>query len=112
MSENCRYGGSCHCGDVKYEVTTDLARVIECNCSHCSRKGFLLDFVPRHAFKLLHGQDSLGQYRFNKHVIQHLFCTQCGVQSFARGRGHEGSEMIAVNVRCLEGLDLGSLTIA
>ena len=112
MSESRRYLGSCHCGNVKYEVTADLAKVMECNCSHCYRKGLLLKFVPSQSFTLLKGEDVLGEYRFNKHVIQHLFCKTCGVQSFARGKGHEGSEMIAVNVRCLEGVDLGSLAIA
>ncbi|HVH07755.1 MAG TPA: GFA family protein, partial [Myxococcota bacterium] len=31
------YHGSCHCGDVRYDVTLDLGEVVECNCSICSR---------------------------------------------------------------------------
>ncbi len=110
MAEAKRYTGSCHCGKVKYEVTTDLAKVMDCNCSHCSRKGFLLTFVPVEQFTLVQGADALTEYRFNRHAIQHLFCSTCGVESFARGKGRDGKETAAVNVRCLEGVDLATLT--
>ena len=112
MAEAKRYSGSCHCGNVKYEVTTDLAKVMECNCSHCSRKGFLLNFVPVQQFTMVQGEDALGAYRFNKHVVEHLFCKTCGVQSFARGKRADGAAMVAVNVRCLEGVEPSTLTIS
>ena len=32
------------------------------------------------------GLDDLVDYRFNKHVIHHVFCRTCGVESFARGK--------------------------
>src|SRR5438046_1796199 len=41
------YSGSCHCGRISFEVEGDLSEVKECNCSHCSRKGYLLWFVSR-----------------------------------------------------------------
>ena len=110
MPENKTYKGSCHCGNVRYEVTTDLAKVISCNCSLCSRAGYLLSFVPASQFKLLSGDDSLKDYRFNKHAIAHVFCTNCGVRAFARGKGKDG-EMAAINVRCLEGVDPDTLEI-
>lgn len=110
MPENKTYKGSCHCGNVRYEVTTDLSKVIACNCSLCSRAGYLLSFVPASQFKLLSGEDSLKDYRFNKHAIAHVFCTNCGVRSFARGKGKDG-EMAAINVRCLEGVDPDTLEI-
>lgn len=111
MAEAKTYSGSCHCGRVRYEVTTDLARVMECNCSHCSRKGFLLSFVPSEQFRLLSGEDALTDYQFNKKVIHHLFCATCGVQSFGRGPGPGGVEMVAVNVRCLDGVDRSTLSV-
>jgi hypothetical protein len=109
--ESRSYTGSCHCGNVKYEVQTDLAKVMECNCSLCSRAGYLLSFVPGAQFKLLSGDDSLSNYQFNKKHIEHLFCKNCGVRSFARGKGPDGSAMYAINVRCLEGVDPKTLTI-
>ena len=39
--------GSCHCGQIRFEVEGTYGDVVECNCSHCSRKGYLLWFVPR-----------------------------------------------------------------
>lgn len=104
------YTGSCHCGAVKFEVAMDLPEVMECNCSHCSRKGFLLSFVPASQFTLTQGEENLTEYRFNKKHISHLFCKTCGVQAFGRGMDMEGNETIAVNARCLEGVDTDTLT--
>ena len=101
--------GSCHCGKVKYEVKTDLSSVIECNCSICSRAGYLLTFVPADQFKLLSGEGTQKDYQFNKHHIHHLFCTDCGIHSFATGTGRDGKPMFAINVRCLEGVDTKTL---
>lgn len=103
------YTGSCHCGLVKFEVDTDLAKVLDCNCSHCARKGFLLTFVPASQFRLLQGEEMLTEYRFNRKFIAHLFCKTCGVQGFGRGKDAQGNETIAVNVRCLDGVELTSL---
>ncbi len=96
------YQGGCHCKAVRYEVESDLTQVIACNCSHCGMKGFMLKFVPSDNFKLLQGEDQLSTYQFNKHVINHPFCKNCGVESFAFGTGPDGSNMHAVNIRCLD----------
>src|SRR6185436_22441 len=106
-----KYTGGCHCGKVRYEVETDLAKVIECNCSHCYMKGLLLTFVPVEKFKLLSGEEDLQNYKFNKKVIHHLFCRNCGVESFGRGQNSAGEKLVAINVRCLDNLDPKSLTL-
>jgi hypothetical protein len=111
MAEAKTYKGSCHCGKVKYEATSDLAKVMECNCSHCSRKGFLLTFIPENQFKLLAGEGETTTYHFNKHHIDHMFCKTCGVQSFAYGKTPDGTRMVAINTRCLEGVEPSTLTI-
>jgi hypothetical protein len=105
------YHGSCHCGAVRYDVELEIGRVIACNCSICKRTGALLAFVPEPAFTLVQGQDALQDYRFNKHVVQHLFCQTCGVRSFGRGSAPDGTKMVAINVRCLEGVDLDALEV-
>jgi hypothetical protein len=110
MVETKPYTGSCHCGQVRYEVSLVLEKALDCNCSHCSRKGFLWSFVPAAQFKLLSGEGALTEYRFNKKVLRHVFCATCGVQSFASGESG-GKPLVAINVRCLEGVDLSSLTI-
>ena len=109
MADAKRYSGNCHCGRVRFEVTADLAKVMECNCSHCARKGLLLTFVVPEDFTLLSGEQELTEYLFNKEVIHHLFCRTCGVQSFARGKNPDGSPAVAINVRCLEGVEIKTL---
>jgi hypothetical protein len=103
--------GGCHCGKVRYEVEMDVSKAMSCNCSMCQKKGTLLSFVPAQKFTLLKGEDSLTDYQFNKHVIHHLFCSTCGVTSFSKGTGPGGQEMRAINVRCLDGIDLDSIEI-
>ena len=111
MSES-QYTGSCHCGAVRYTVALDLAQpVIACNCSMCGRAGTLLSFVPAENFTLEQGSEALTDYLFNHHVIHHLFCKMCGIKSFARGVGPNGKEMVAINVRCVEGVDPSTLAI-
>jgi hypothetical protein len=110
MAEAGTYEGGCHCGKVRYKATTDLARVVSCNCSRCGKLGALLTFVSPTQFELLSGEDALTDYQFNKKVIHHLFCCACGVESFARGTAPNGEELVAINVRCLDGLDIGAIS--
>ena len=103
--------GGCHCGKVRYQVQIDLSSpVLSCNCSMCGRSGTLLSFVPTAQFTLLSGEDALIDYQFNRHVIHHLFCKTCGIKSFARGKGKDG-DTVAVNTRCLDGVDLDALKV-
>ena len=112
MGEAKKYQGSCHCGKVRYSVEADLSgELISCNCSICGRTGTVLTFVPASQFKLEQGEGALTDYQFNKKTIHHLFCSTCGVRSFARGKGPDGSEMAAINARCLEGVDVATLKI-
>ncbi|HUN51518.1 MAG TPA: GFA family protein [Candidatus Sulfotelmatobacter sp.] len=100
------YTGGCHCGKVRFDVAADIAEVMGCNCSRCGKLGALLAFVPATDFALKSGDGATTEYRFNKHAIAHIFCATCGIQSFARGkRPVDGLDMIAVNVRCLDGVE-------
>lgn len=103
------YRGSCHCGRVAYEVEGELGSVIECNCSHCGRKGLLLWFLPREKITLHSPLEDTEIYKFNRHVIEHRFCPACGVEPFAFGKDRQGNPTVAVNVRCLEGVELEKL---
>ena len=111
MSETRTYTGGCHCGQVRYEVTAKLEGAMTCNCSICSKTGTMLTFVPATQFQLLRGEDVLTDYQFGKKHIHHLFCSRCGIRSFARGRGPDGAEMAAVNVRCLDDVDLSAIPV-
>jgi hypothetical protein len=112
MSDPKTYQGGCHCGKVRYEVSLDLAApVIACNCSICGRTGTYLQFVPAEKFTLRSGEESLTDYQFNTKTIHHLFCKVCGVRSFARGKTKDGKETAAINVRCLDDVDLQALNV-
>jgi hypothetical protein len=71
----------------------------------------LLAFVPASDFKLTSGEGDTTDFQFNKHNIHHLFCSTCGIQSFGRGKRPDGKEMVAINVRCLDGVDVDSLKV-
>ena len=112
MADAKTYTGSCHCGNVRYRVSTDLSKVMQCNCSICSKAGYLLTFVPAEKFKLVSGEENLSDYRFHKKKIRHLFCKTCGVETFGRRvKPEPGKDTLAVNVRCLKGVELKDLNL-
>ena len=105
------YVGGCHCGKVSFEVEADLQQVTECNCSICSKRGSLLWFVPRANLRLITPEENLATYTFNKHKIKHHFCSKCGCAPFGDGTSPEGDAMAAINVRCLNDVDLSVLKL-
>ncbi len=93
--------GGCHCGRVRFEVTAPAKiQVSECNCSICSKSGYLHLVVPAARFKLLSGSESLSTYTFNTGTAKHLFCSVCGIKSFYVPRSHPDG--FSVNARCLD----------
>jgi hypothetical protein len=101
--------GGCHCGRVRFKVTASLDRVTYCNCSICSKKGFLHLIVPAERFELLSGKDDLTTYTFNTGVAKHSFCKTCGIHPFYTPRSDP--DKIDVNARCLDDVDIDTLTI-
>lgn len=111
MPDTQTYAGGCHCGAVRYHVDLKLDAAVSCNCSICSKTGTLLAFAPAAQFRLEQGEDAVTDYQFGKRRIHHLFCTRCGVRSFSRAALPDGTPMVAVNVRCLEGVDPSTLAV-
>lgn len=105
------YKGSCHCGNIAFEVEGELTGALACNCSICSRKASLLWFVPRDRLRLLTPEGAMSTYTFNKHVIRHHFCPTCGMHPFGEGVDPQGNKIAAVNIRCLENIDLASVPV-
>jgi hypothetical protein len=90
----------------------EISEVLACNCSRCARLGSLLAFAPANQFQLLSGDADLTKFKFNKNMIEHQFCSTCGIQSFAIGTHPKtGAKMAAINVRCLNGVDVDSLKV-
>lgn len=106
------YKGSCHCGKIAFDVEGTIDQVIECNCSHCIRKGYLLWFVPRNKLTVGIPKDQIPTYLFNSKTIAHKFCDTCGCAPFGLGMDPKTqTETAAINVRCLENVDLKTLKI-
>lgn len=105
------YTGSCHCGKVAFEVEGDITGALACNCSMCRRRGSLLMFVGRDKLRLTTPDDALSTYTFNKHVIKHRFCANCGIHPFGEGTDPKGNAIAAVNIRCLDGVDLDAIPV-
>jgi hypothetical protein len=106
-----KYHGSCHCGRIAFDVEGEIGSGLACNCSMCRRKGSLLWFVPREKLKLTTAESNLSTYLFNKHVIKHHFCSTCGIHPFGEANDPKGNATAAVNLRCLEGIELEKIPV-
>ncbi|HRO66776.1 MAG TPA: GFA family protein [Pseudobdellovibrionaceae bacterium] len=82
-----------------------------CNCSICSKKAHLLAFAPDSNFTLLSGDEVLKSYQFRKKNIHHSFCSECGIGTFGTGTGKDGVKMRAINVRCLDDIDVSKFPV-
>lgn len=101
--------GSCHCGRVTFELSADITRVMECNCSICRRNGALWHGATDDTLQIVGGEADLTLYQFGTMKAKHYFCRHCGVQPFVRPRLDPARW--AVNVRCIDGLDLSALQV-
>lgn len=105
------YHGSCHCGRIRFDVEGTLERATACNCSICRRKGTLMWFVPRASLTLRTPESDTSVYTFNRHVIRHRFCPVCGMHPYGEGVGPDGAPMAAVNIRCLDDVELDEVPV-
>ena len=95
------YEGSCHCGQITFEVEApEILEADHCNCSICTKSGYLHLIVPKRKFRLLSGEQSLTCYTFNTGVAKHNFCKTCGIKPFYTPRSNP--EGIDVNINCLD----------
>lgn len=101
--------GGCHCGTVRFEAEVDITTAAECNCSYCSKIGLLLAFTGEKRLCLTAGHHALTDYRFHTGHVAHLFCARCGTAIYGRVPGPDNRPLIAVNLRCVDGLDLTSI---
>lgn len=99
--------GGCHCGAVRFRAQLDLDSMLECNCSICTKKGFLHLIIPHAQFTVLQGEDALTNYQFGTKVARHTFCRHCGMHPFYVPRSDP--DKVSVNARCLDGVDSAQL---
>ena len=96
------YNGGCHCGAIRVQVTKSepINRLIECNCSICTKKGVLHAAVEDAEIEFLTAADKAVTYRFGSGAAQHKYCPYCGIHVF--GRPRNSPDRYSVNARCLD----------
>jgi hypothetical protein len=104
-AESKVYSGSCHCGKNSFSVKvsppldSDESKVINCNCSICSKNGYLFVFTDLSDLKWEKGGfDDMKAYKFGSQTLSHYFCTECG-GTFASTGSMGGVEKVGMNVR-------------
>ncbi|GKZ22895.1 hypothetical protein AbraIFM66951_005019 [Aspergillus brasiliensis] len=112
-SERSTHQGSCHCGAVRFHfsLSPPLSEypVVNCNCSICSKNGYLLVYPSLKDFTLDSGDETIRTHQFGRHQAKHEFCGTCGSSCFIRLVGEDAPSIVAVNVRLLEECDLDKL---
>jgi len=103
------YEGSCHCGNVRFEVDADLDHVRVCDCSICRKRGALNHRVEESCFRLLTPPEELSLYQWHTRTAVDYFCPNCGILPFRRPR--TAPHLWAVNVRCLDEVDVSQIPI-
>ncbi len=105
------YQGSCHCGAVRFEAGLDLdAGTGRCNCSFCAKSRYWGAIVKPEDFRLVSGDEALGDYQFGSMQAHHCFCKTCGMPTVGRGDIEEiGGAYYSVSVACLDGIDQAEL---
>ena len=101
--------GGCHCGRVRFRAEVEVLEAYDCNCSICTKKGFLHVIVPKERFQALHDPAELCTYAFNTGVARHFFCRTCGVHAYYVPRSHPDG--IDINLRCVDGYPLEGFSV-
>ena len=95
---------TCHCGSVELEIeiTDGLQNIRRCDCSLCSRKGYVMASVPTTHLKVTKGKEALSLYQWGTMVAEHYFCRTCGVYTHHKRRSNPSE--FGVNIACVEGV--------
>jgi len=105
------YRGSCHCGNIAFEIDGEVEAAVACNCSLCARKGALLWSAPWSRLRLLTTGSDIGTYTFNNRAIAHRFCRSCGIHPYAEDVAEGPDRSVYVNLRCVQNIDLASVPV-
>ena len=98
-----KYTGSCHCSSIKFEIDSDLEKIVQCNCSICIKRNAKMIMIPKENFKLLEGSESLSLYQFNTEIAKHFFCKKCGIYTHHNRKSYLNG--MGVNLGCIEDVD-------
>jgi hypothetical protein len=92
---------SCHCGNVRIEITELPATVCDCNCSICRRYGALWAYFTRDHVRLTAEPGSLAAYVWGDRTIEFWHCRQCGCMTHYESVDKHPESRFALNARML-----------
>ncbi|MDB3973433.1 GFA family protein [Alphaproteobacteria bacterium] len=98
-----KYKGSCHCGSIKFEIDSDLEKIVQCNCSICIKRNAKMIMIPKENFKILEGSEHLSLYQFNTEIAKHFFCKKCGIYTHHNRKSDPNG--MGVNLGCIDDVD-------
>lgn len=103
------HAGSCHCGDVRFEISSNIAELTTCDCSICVKKNAVMTKVAENDFALLTPWATLSEYRWNTEIARHYFCRRCGIYTFHRKRAQPGH--FEINIFCIDDFDASNMPL-
>ena len=101
--------GSCHCGDVKFNIDAQIKEFTTCDCSLCAKKNAVMLKVHESEFELNSDWDTVSLYQWNAKIAKHYFCKRCGIYTFHKKRA--APDCYGVNVSCLDNFDRQSIPV-
>ncbi|CAJ2508746.1 Uu.00g137720.m01.CDS01 [Anthostomella pinea] len=110
------YKGNCHCGLVRFTAALPdirMGTVNRCNCSICTKNGYLLVYPRVEDVTFVsglggEGDDSLSVYRFGSGVKPHRFCRRWGTSifiDFSESDRAVERAVVAINLRTFAGIE-------
>lgn len=98
------YPANCHCGQVIFTIALpDIrsSKIIRCNCSICTKNGYLLVYPKKEDVVFSAGEEILSSYLFGNQKKPHRFCSRCGTSiliDFSGSSSEAERAVTAVNV--------------
>ena len=104
MDQRSEIAGACHCATIRFRVKLldGLKTARRCNCSYCRMRGAVAVSVEAGDISFDRGEEALTVYRFNTGVVEHYFCSKCGIYTHHRRRSNPNQ--YRVNAACLKGV--------
>ena len=96
--------GKCHCGSIKFTINTKIRDLRRCNCSMCSRKGFVMGTALIDELTITSGEKNLTSYKWNTKTAEHFFCKICGINTHHKRRSDPNQ--YGYNIGCIEGFEM------
>ena len=102
-----RVSGTCHCKNVRIEVPHPPEWVGSCNCSFCSKAGWLVAYYPPDQVTVIGPTEA---YIWGDKMIGIHHCPSCGCMTHWASLGEDFGKM-GVSARLLDGFDSGTVEI-